>query len=141
MITAQIQNELRKKGKLDDLNKITCDEDKPSGTQLSASGVSTKHLEGFINDKLLMAAKHNFPMVIRRPEHMRPLERYDLSRIQLLEIGLMQSEIDRLYRALYVYTFGFFAILKDYGAKLDNRMKKDKLDISNYLESNIWHVF
>lgn len=88
-----------------------------------------------------MAEKHNFPMVIRRPEHMHPLERYDLSRIQLLEIGLLQSEIDRLYRALYVYTFGFFAILKDYGAKLDNRMKKHKVDISNYLESNIWHVF
>lgn len=88
-----------------------------------------------------MAEKHNFPMAIRRPEHMRPLERYDLSRIQLLEIGLMQSEIDRLYLALYVYTFGFFLMLKDYGAKLDNRMKKHKVDLSNYLESNIWHVF
>ena len=65
---------------MDDLNKVV-NEEASQGANFGAAGVSTKYLEGWINEKLNMAAKHNFPMAIRRPEHMKPLERHDLSRI------------------------------------------------------------
>lgn len=43
---------------------------------------------------------------------LRGLATYGLTRAELLNAGLPDGAIDRLYRGMYVYTVGFFDIMQ-----------------------------
>ena len=41
-----------------------------------------------------------------------PINRYAIDRFTLLNSGLGQDDVDRIYRCLFVYSVGFFEMLK-----------------------------
>ena len=79
-------------------------------------------IETWINDTLTDAGHLEIPGVIVKPESDKPLTRYGLQRDQLIEGKLSAPSIDRIYRALFVYSLGFYEMLNN---ALKNSPKKN----------------
>ena len=76
------------------------------------SQVSNRVLETWINETLTDAFHLEIPGVLTKPEHKNPIHRYGIDRSTLLTSGLSTEEVDRIYRSLFVYSVGFFELLK-----------------------------
>ena len=76
------------------------------------SVVSNRILETWINETLLDAEHLDIPGVVVKPEHKNPISRYGIERLSLMNAGLSNEEVDRVYRALFVYSVGFFEHLR-----------------------------
>jgi hypothetical protein len=94
--------------------------------------MSPKVLETWINETLLDAEHLDIPGVILKPEHKNPISRYCIDRLELTNAGLPTETIDRIYRALFVYSVGFYELLKKC---LEHTNNKYTVVIS------IWKVF
>lgn len=103
--------------------------------QPDPSKLSTKHLENWLNDTLNDCSDLEIPGVIGKPEHVQPLSRYGIDRITLTNLGLPTREVDRLYHSLFVYTVGFFDLLKGITAYL-----MESVNQFNY-QTRIWKVY
>ena len=71
----------------------------------------TAVLETWINETLEDAEHLDIPGVIMKSEHKEPIMRYGVSRRTLTEAGLSDGLVDRIYRALFVYSVGFYELL------------------------------
>jgi hypothetical protein len=70
-------------------------------------------LETWINETLQEAEHLAIPGVITKPENKKAIVRYGIDRDKLTnEGGLSNETIDRIYRCLFVYSIGFFELLK-----------------------------
>jgi hypothetical protein len=61
-----------------------------------------------------MDATHlDIPGVLLKPESKKPLNRYGISREELThkDYGVSHDTADRIYRALFVYSLGFYEML------------------------------
>ena len=76
------------------------------------SQVSNRVLETWINETLTDAFHLEIPGVLTKPEHKNPIHRYGIDRSTLITSGLSTEEVDRIYRSLFVYSVGFFELLK-----------------------------
>lgn len=77
------------------------------------SVVSSKVLETWINETLQEASHLNIPGVITLPENKKAIVRYGIDRDTFINKGQLSNQtIDRIYRCLFVYTIGFFELLK-----------------------------
>ena len=76
------------------------------------SSVSNRVLETWINETLMDAYHLEIPGVLTRPEHKKPIYRYGIDKQTLVEAGISSEEVDRIYRSLFVYSVGFFELLK-----------------------------
>ena len=47
-----------------------------------------------------------------KPEHKNPISRYGIDRLELSKAGIPNEMIDRIYRALFVYSVGFYELIK-----------------------------
>lgn len=74
--------------------------------------VSSKAVENWINSTLTDAEHLDIPSVILKPKNKVPLTRYGIDRIVLTSAGLSPDMVDRIYRSLFVYSVGFFELLK-----------------------------
>jgi len=54
----------------------------------------------------------DIPGVIVKPEHKNPVSRYGIDKFTLVNAGLSSEEVDRIYRSLFVYSVGFFELLR-----------------------------
>jgi hypothetical protein len=81
--------------------------DKKEGVKMSP-----KVLETWINETLQDAEHLDIPGVILKPEHKNPIARYGIERMVLIEAGLTNELVDRIYRALFVYSVGFYELIK-----------------------------
>ncbi len=88
-----------------------------------------------MNETLNDCCDLEIPGVIGKPEHVLPLSRYGIDRISLTTLGLPSSEVDRLYHSLFVYTVGFFDLLKGVTAYL-----LESVNHYNY-QTRIWKVY
>lgn len=70
--------------------------------------------------------------MITKPEHKNPVSRYQVDRMTLMNSGLSGDEVDRIYRALFVYSVGFFEHLR----KILSNTKKNF-----QILTSIWKVF
>ena len=68
-------------------------------------------LEVWINETLKDAEHLEIPGIVTKPAHKTPMIRYRVDRAYLLKMGVPVQEIDRLYRALFVYSIGFYEML------------------------------
>lgn len=59
-----------------------------------------------------MATESNIPTVIIKSESRLPVVRYGIDRNTLSVAGLPTNSVDRIYRCLFVYSVGFFEMLK-----------------------------
>ena len=73
--------------------------------------MNSKIIEVWLNDTLMDSAHLDIPGIILKPENKKPLTRYGIDRDQMLMGKLSQSTIDRIYRALFVYSLGFYEML------------------------------
>lgn len=69
-------------------------------------------LETWINETLQDAEHLDIPGVILKPEHKNPISRYGIDRISLTNEGIPNETVDRLFRALFVYSVGFYELIK-----------------------------
>ena len=74
--------------------------------------VSNRVLETWINETLTDAYHLEIPGVLTKPEHKNPIHRYGIDRMTLVSAGISSEEVDRIYRSLFVYSVGFFELLK-----------------------------
>jgi hypothetical protein len=74
--------------------------------------MSPKVLETWINETLQDAEHLDIPGVILKPEQKSPITRYGVDRQSLIAGGLSNQMIDRIYRALFVYSVGYYELLK-----------------------------
>jgi len=74
--------------------------------------MSPKVLETWINETLIDAEHLDIPGVILKPEHKSPISRYGIERAVLIEAGIPNEAVDRIYRALFVYSVGFYELMK-----------------------------
>ena len=94
--------------------------------------MSNKVLETWINETLYDAEHLDIPGVILKPEHQNPISRYGIDRLELRKAGIENDLIDRVYRALFVYSVGFYELIKKC---LQHTGKKYSMI------TNIWKVF
>jgi len=45
-------------------------------------------------------------------EQKKPLNRFSVDRMSLMQAGINSDQIDRIYRSLFVYSVGFYEMLK-----------------------------
>ena len=69
-------------------------------------------LETWINETLADAQHLDIPGIIVKPENKTPIHRYGIDRLTMTNAGLESDEVDRIYRCLFVYSVGFFEMLK-----------------------------
>ena len=76
------------------------------------SHVSKRVMETWINETLTDAYHLEIPGILMQPEHKDPIYRYGIDRQSLIDAGISPGEVDRIYRSLFVYSVGFFEMLK-----------------------------
>jgi hypothetical protein len=76
------------------------------------ASMSSKVLETWINETLQDAEHLDIPGVLLKPEHKNPISRYGVDRLCLTQAGIPGDMVDRIYRALFVYSVGFYELLK-----------------------------
>lgn len=96
------------------------------------STVSNTVLETWLNETLQDAVHLDIPGVITKPEHKNPVSRYGIERMALMNAGLSGEDVDRIYRALFVYSVGFFEHLRKVSANTKHNYQ---------LLTAIWKVF
>ena len=74
--------------------------------------MSPKVIETWINETLQDAEHLDIPGVILKPEHQNPISRYGIDRLVLANAGIPTNDIDRIYRSLFVYSVGFYELIK-----------------------------
>jgi hypothetical protein len=74
--------------------------------------MNTKVLETWINETLQDAEHLDIPGVILKPEHKNPISRYGIDRLALTNAGIPNEMVDRIFRALFVYSVGFYELIK-----------------------------
>ena len=74
--------------------------------------MSPKVLETWINETMHDAEHLDIPGVILKPEHKNPISRYGIDRMAFSNAGIPPDLVDRVYRALFVYSVGFYELIK-----------------------------
>lgn len=74
--------------------------------------MNPKVLEFWLNDTLADAENIGISGCMLRTDKKPALQRYKLDRAHLIQNGLGQEQVDRLYRCLYIYSVGFYELLK-----------------------------
>lgn len=97
------------------------------------SKMPTKVLETWINETLEDAEHLDIPGVILKSEHKEPLMRYGVARRTLEDAGLSSQLVDRLYRALFVYSVGFYELI--------NKCLEHTANRKYTIIVSIWKVF
>lgn len=90
-------------------------------------------MEQWLNDVLGDAEELQMPGVLKRPEHRRPLSRYEVDKMQLMNLGVPAEAIDRMYRALFVHSTGFFGMIKE--------ATQNVKEGAQAIQANVWRVF
>jgi hypothetical protein len=83
--------------------------------------LNSKVLETWLNETLADAEHLNIPGVILKPEHKNPVSRYSIDRLTLTNAGIPNAVVDRVYRCLFVYSVGFYEMIKKLVAHCNNR--------------------
>lgn len=73
--------------------------------------MSSKVLETWINETLQDADHLDIPGIALKAEHKNPIARYAVDRMSLNNEGIPNETVDRIYRALFVYSVGFYELL------------------------------
>ncbi len=91
-----------------------------------------KVMEMWINETLSDCEHLDIPGVILKPENKNPMARYGIDRMTLSNSGIPSDLIDRVYRALFVYSVGFYELIKKSLSYTGKRYA---------IITNLWKVF
>jgi len=73
--------------------------------------INPKIIETWINDTLGDAEHLDIPGVLLKPEHKTPISRYGVDKLTLTNAGIPSDVVDRIFRALFVYSIGFYELM------------------------------
>ena len=77
------------------------------------SGISSKVMETWVRDTLMEAEQHNsIPGTIIEQDKQNPMVRFGIDYDSLIKQGIKPDDITRIYRSLFVYSVGFYEMLK-----------------------------
>lgn len=94
--------------------------------------ISTRALETWLNETLTDAYHLEIPGIVVEPGKKKPIFSFGIDPHTLASAGVSKQDITRIYRALFVYSVGFFEFLK----KILSSSSK------NYgLITSIWKVY
>lgn len=96
------------------------------------STLNAKVLETWLNETLADAEHLNIPGVILKPEHKNPVSRYGIDRLTLTNAGIPNATVDRVFRCLFVYSVGFYEMIKKLIAHCNKKYS---------IITSIWKVF
>ena len=96
------------------------------------TSLNPKILETWINETLSDAEHLDIPGVVLKPEHKNPISRYQIDRLSLTNMGIPNQMVDRVYRALFVYSVGFYELIKKCLCHTQNKYS---------VITDIWKVF
>lgn len=77
-----------------------------------SSKISSKVIENWINSTLADAEHLDIPSVILKPKNKIPITNYGIDKNTLTAAGLSSDMVERIYKSLFVYSVGFFELLK-----------------------------
>ena len=89
-------------------------------------------LETWINETLQDAEHLDIPGCILKPDNAQPVSRYGINRSDLYDAGMDHETVDRIYRALFVYSVGFYELIKKCLAQTSKKYT---------IITKIWKVF
>lgn len=70
-------------------------------------------LEQWLNDTLREAEELKVPGVYIKADYKNPIARYGIDRMALTNSGIPNEGVNHLYRSLYVYSLGFYNLVKE----------------------------
>jgi hypothetical protein len=73
--------------------------------------MNPKIIETWINETLGDAEHLDIPGVLLKPKHKNPISRYGVDKLTLTNAGIPTEVVDRIYRALFVYSIGFYELM------------------------------
>ena len=73
----------------------------------TGAGLQARYVEQWLNDVLRDAQDMKYPGVLTHPEKALPINRYEIDKISLTNLGIPIATVDRIYRALFVHSVGF----------------------------------
>lgn len=73
--------------------------------------MNPKVIENWINETLADAEHLDVPGVLLKPAHKNPISRYGIDKLTLTNAGIPTQVIDRIFRALFVYSIGFYELM------------------------------
>ena len=84
-----------------------------NSNKISETKISARVIEAWLNETLTDAGQLDIPGVLLKPESQKPLCRYQIDKNQLAatENGLEFKQSERIHRALFVYSLGFYQML------------------------------
>ena len=95
--------------------------------------LNPKIIETWINETLADAEHLDIAGILLKPEHKNPISRYGIDKMTLTNAGVPVETVDRLYRALFVHSIGFFEFIKTCF---------DHVGKNQYtMVTNLWKVF
>jgi hypothetical protein len=94
--------------------------------------MGSKVLETWINETLSDAEHLDIPGVVLKPEHKNPISRYGIDRMAFSSAGIPSELVDRVYRALFVYSVGFYELISKCLQHTDRKFT---------IITNVWKVF
>jgi len=89
-------------------------------------------METWLNETLGDAEHLNIPGVILKPEHKNPVSRYGIDRLTLTNAGIPNADVDRVFRCLFVYSIGFYELIKKLVAHCNKKFT---------IITSIWKVY
>lgn len=92
-------------------------------TNDSGLKINPKVIECWINETLSDAEHLDIPGVLLKPEHKNPISRYGIDKLTLTNAGIPTAMVDRVFRALFVYSIGFFELMNKCLAHTKNKYK------------------
>lgn len=99
---------------------------------ITKTKLNAKVVETWLNETLTDAGHLEIPGVILQPESQKPLMRYKIGKNQLQDDKVSLESTARIYRALFVYSLGFYEMLQKEISHSPNR---------NSIQNSIWKVF
>ena len=77
----------------------------------------------------------------RTADLAKPLNRFDMGKANLVDLGVTLPDIERIYRGLFVHSMGFIQMLREIGNSLDEPVDANKRGKKDFLQNNVWKVF
>lgn len=79
----------------------------------AVNDINPRVIETWLNETLADAQHLDIPGCILKPAYKLPINRYGIDRFTMTNSGIHTDDVDRIYRCLFVYSVGFFEMLKD----------------------------
>ena len=80
-------------------------------TTATNKNIFSQGVENWLNEILIKGENLGIEGILIKPTHRKPLIRYGIDKISLVEAQINLEDCQRIYQALYVYSVGFYNLL------------------------------